>query len=553
MTLANAAIEFHPEGFTTGGPRLMGREAAGEGFLTAFLRHAEAEAFYCQAASGGHFEIFRQRVAAARGGAFPAEWISPVNASALVRPGCLFRPDPVIGPAAWQRRHFGEAAYSICGITHTICSAAVMDAIGELVIAPVYPWDAVICTSSAVKTAVDHMLKQWNEYLTQRWGASLPLPVELPVIPLGVDCDALADGPAAEFARQTMRRELAVSPDEVVVLYVGRLSFHAKAHPLPLYVALEEAVRRTGRPVLLALAGWFASDAIRAEFMAGARDYCPSVRLALLDGRQADIRRRVWFAADIFTSLADNIQETFGLTPIEAMAAGLPVVVSDWNGYRDTVRHGVDGIRVSTVLAPPRAGEELALRYAAGADSYDFYIGAASQCAAVDTAECTAAFARLIADAGLRRRMGEAGRAHARTHFDWRVIVRRYQELWQELSERRRVAHPPAAERAMHPLRDDPFALFGHYATRQLTPECVLSAAPGMAVARLDAFYRAPMMNFAASLLATPDEARHILSLLGRGPCEVGTLLAECPPERRHAWQRTLVWMMKGGLVERAT
>lgn len=267
MALANAAIEFHPDGFTTGGPRLMGREAAGEGFLAAFLRYAEADAFYCQAASHDHFDLFRQRVLAARGGDFPARWISPANANELVRPGCLFRPDPVIGPAAWQRRMVGEAAYSICGITHTICSAAVMDAIGALAIAPLHPWDAVICTSSAVKTAVEAMLERWSDYLEERVGARPPLPVQFPVIPLGVDCDALTDGPAAELARQSMRSELAAMPDDVVVLYVGRLSFHAKAHPLPLYLALEEAVRRTGKHVLLALAGWFAGDAIRAEFV----------------------------------------------------------------------------------------------------------------------------------------------------------------------------------------------------------------------------------------------------------------------------------------------
>ena len=46
----------------------------------------------------------------------------------------------------------------------------------------------------------------------------------------------------------------------------------------------------------------------------------------------------LWAAADVFLSLVDNIQETFGITPLEAMAAGLPVVASDWDGYRYTMR-----------------------------------------------------------------------------------------------------------------------------------------------------------------------------------------------------------------------
>ena len=62
---------------------------------------------------------------------------------------------------------------------------------------------------------------------------------------------------------------------------------------------------------------------------------CPEVQLHVLDGRGEKVRREIWSAADIFVSLVDNIQETFGLAPLEAMAAGLPTVVSDWDGFRD--------------------------------------------------------------------------------------------------------------------------------------------------------------------------------------------------------------------------
>ena len=43
----------------------------------------------------------------------------------------------------------------------------------------------------------------------------------------------------------------------------------------------------------------------------------------------------MWSDADIFCTLSDNIQEAFGTTPIEAMAAGLPVICYDYGGQTD--------------------------------------------------------------------------------------------------------------------------------------------------------------------------------------------------------------------------
>ncbi len=124
-------------------------------------------------------------------------------------------------------------------------------------------------------------------------------------------------------------------------------------------------------------------------------------------------------AADIFTSLSDNIQETFGLTPVEAMAAGLPCVVSDWNGYKDTVRDGVDGFRVPVHTPPPGSGGDLADRFDLGVADYDHYIGEASLFTAVDVEAAAEAYRRLITSPDLRRTMGEAGRKRAAEIYDW--------------------------------------------------------------------------------------------------------------------------------------
>ena len=61
-----------------------------------------------------------------------------------------------------------------------------MDAISELSTAPVQAWDAVICTSKAVKDNVSKLLQAQVNMLQERLGISkLVLPM-LPVIPLGI-------------------------------------------------------------------------------------------------------------------------------------------------------------------------------------------------------------------------------------------------------------------------------------------------------------------------------------------------------------------------------
>ena len=117
----------------------------------------------------------------------------------------------------------------------------------------------------------------------------------------------------------------------------------------------------------------------------------------------------------------------------------LPVVVSDWDGYRYTVSDGVEGFRVPT-LAPANAlqGEELALQHDHGLLTYQDYVGAVAQHVAVDTEAAAAAIARLAEDPALRQRMGEAGRHAVQQRFDWPVVARLHHQLYAELAERRR-------------------------------------------------------------------------------------------------------------------
>src|SRR5262249_43937309 len=146
----------------------------------------------------------------------------------------------------------------------------------------------------------------------------------------------------------------------VVVLFVGRLSFHAKAHPFPMFQGVAEAARATGRKVHLVLSGWAANDSILNAFLDGARTFAANVRVTLVDSLKPELRFGIWHAADIFTSLSDNLQETFGLVIVQAMSCGLPVVASDWDGYRDLVVDGETGYLVPTYMVSDASSDSTA-------------------------------------------------------------------------------------------------------------------------------------------------------------------------------------------------
>ena len=119
------------------------------------------------------------------------------------------------------------------------------------------------------------------------------------------------------------------------------------------------------------------------------------------------------------------------------------MVVTDWDGYKDTVRDGIDGFAVPTMTPPPGAGQLLAIRYALDLDSYDFFIGQAS------TASSSISTRRLLhssawppiptfaAPGGERRCPGEGT-------VRLEVIVKAYEELWDELARMERPETCPA-------------------------------------------------------------------------------------------------------------
>jgi glycosyltransferase involved in cell wall biosynthesis len=535
--IARTALHFAPE--PGDASRLVGRQVANAGFLKAYLEHGAPGEVPIHALPAD-FEQFRA--------AFPTgrtlRHLSAAQPRALMGAGGLFMPGPALAKRAWHRQILGRGRYSLSGVTHAMASTRAQDAVREMIAAPMASWDALICTSEAIKTLVQSLAAEHVEALRPVTGGNPRFQPQLPVIPLGVDTAALAA--IGEAPGRAFRTAHGIAEDGFVLLYLGRLSYHTKAHPIPLYRALSLLARRTGRAVTLIEAGWYYNPETEAAFDAAATAIAPEISILKVDARDEAAKAAVLSAADAFISLVDNAQESFGITPVEAMAAGLPAVVSDWDGYRDTVVDGETGMCVPTLMPPPGAGYEYAWRHASGEHDYDVHMGLVAQHVAVDIPKTVEALAALARGPAKAREMGEAAAKRARETYDWRVIVKAYDALWQELAERR--AFHSEEEGREVPQMADPFAVFAGFASETIRPPFGVRPVED-AEKLLDLLAASPI---AAMDRRSLDDGRALVAAMRQqGPMVMEQELSQAQIAEAARTFRALAWLLKMGVVEK--
>ncbi len=465
----------------------------------------------------------------------------------------LHTPCPPDLRCAWARSYKGPGAFALSGVTHTLCSQRAFDWMCELVTGPFEPYDALVCTSQSAVKLIRAVTGTYSDFLRERMGGEPRVRMRLEVIPLGVDTEKYR--PATAEERALGRETLGIGHDEVAVLFVGRLSHHTKAHPFPIFHGVAEAARISGRKVHLLMCGWAANQTVLQAFRDGARVFAGNVRVSFVDGLQPRQWTAAWRAADLFTSLSDNIQETFGLVIGEAMATGLPVVASDWDGYRDLVAPGETGLLVPTAMVPGATLDATA-RLQFGAIDYNLFLAECSQAVVVDCTRAAEAFTRLIGDEALCRKMGAAGRQRALQRFDWSHIIRAYEELWssQEQERQDRLRHAsrdvsPSSGLARYPAPEYSFA---GYPTSWLPDDQSVTAVP-TAAGQLEQLLALPLVHHVATTrVSDVTLLRAVLAAAKRCPLgELANVLTKAGVERGKA-RATLAWMLKYDLL-RAT
>lgn len=373
---------------------------------------------------------------------------------------CFHLSDSLTGQSFLARLRNALAAdiFPITGITHSLSYAGYPAKFLEHIWPGVTKRDAVVATSSTGKNVVEHYFNA----LRTGFGldaATYPAP-HVPVIPLGVTPMFHPGSREHETMRAISRQRLDVADHEPVFLVFARLSHYSKMDLLPLLFALQRAesmgLQKEG--YLLVIAGQNApGEHLAGQLRALAAN--ANIRLRIELAPDDVLKAQLYAAADIFVSPVDNVQETFGITLIEAAAAGLPVIASDYDGYKDIVAHGETGLLIPTI-APAVTTEQNILAPLLPDSQYHLEL---AQQTVVDVPQLARALARLGTDENERKQMGAQAKIRCDTYFVWPKVIEHWLALWEQL--RAAPVNAESLRTLSHPLETNFGAIFAAYPT----------------------------------------------------------------------------------------
>lgn len=177
------------------------------------------------------------------------------------------------------------------------------------------------------------------------------------LVPFAIDQQIFV--PLSSEHRQTFRRRMGWADEDIVIFYAGRIIPEKNVQTmLKVCDDIMEAYPNTrlvitGKVTPIPMKGF--GPPIRGfewkylhEVTRGPKGH--PERFQLLPPKRRSALPEIYGSVDIFVNMTVHHDENFGLSQIEAMACGLPVVGADWGGLKDTIRNGITGFRVPTIV-----------------------------------------------------------------------------------------------------------------------------------------------------------------------------------------------------------
>jgi glycosyltransferase involved in cell wall biosynthesis len=364
---------------------------------------------------------------------------------------------------AFRMRSLAPHVFPVSLVSHGLSGYwQIYDRFLRVLLSPTCSCDTIICTSRASRAVMANIFDSLAERLMRELSCELRYAGRLDVIPLCVDTNRFR--PHEKISR---RKQLKLPQSSLILLYLGRIS-PVKAELLPLLQVLKLLIQNNPmKQLYLVIAG--TQDPLYGKVLEEqTKRFSLSNYVCFLKNLTDEQKLWAFQAADIFVSPADGIEESFGVAPVEAMSCGVPQVVSDWDGYRDTVNHGETGFLVPTYWA--KADSDLTMTGALlGMDFDSTTLGASI---AVDVAQLQSYLQVLIQNDQLRDEMSHRSILRAKSLFSFEAVANQYHQLWSELSELASgIRTVPRQNSIEHPRY---FESFRGHASRLLDDDCQL-------------------------------------------------------------------------------
>jgi len=220
-------------------------------------------------------------------------------------------------------------------------------------------------------------------YLTQ--------PEKFVAIPNGVDSSIFFPQPVYEVLRQGLK----LSVDDQVVMFVGGLdSQHFFKGVDVLLRAFSKVTAPTSKLLIIG------DGNLREAYQKQAEELGIAERVIFTGRIDNNLLPQYYNLAKVFVlPTTTNLSESFGIVTAEAQACGVPAIVSDWPGMRQTIEVG----RTGFVFLP---GDCLAL-----AEKLNL----------------------LLTDESLRQRLSLAAASRARQLYGWDRVIRKIVEVYKQL------------------------------------------------------------------------------------------------------------------------
>lgn len=352
----------------------------------------------------------------------------------------------VLGPEMhlgfYFRSQIAQKNFPVTGMTHSLGHAPFLDWMILNLLHRPRPYDRLLCTTPSAEKAIRRMVDAVEPLLK----TSSPLATE--ILPLGI--------PEPSSATLSKQRST------VSLLYFGRFSQYTKVDLIPLLMNFRDLIRKTNKDVRLTLAG-----------ATGQEDYISLLKTVVqelgLEGKvdfipNPENKDTIFESADLFLAPGDNFQETFGLSVVEALSHGLPVIASDWDGYRSLFQEASEGHFIPTTMGSLTSFFEKTAPLQMDSLNHLFF----SQTVATDSSLWLERTLDLVENDEKRKQFSAAARSQGR-RFLWSSLLPRYWQLWKNLSRQATTTSEAATAVLNYSI------IFSHYATKVLKNSDVIS------------------------------------------------------------------------------